>query len=148
MPASSNGQDSRFSVYKSEFDSLCEYQEVQGRTPDLCEIPDVRSRRILFPRLVALQTPTMVYSYNGYYIRLSAERQGFNSLIDRQLYALLAQLVEALVLGTSQCRFESCVGHQLSRCSSVWQSVRSGPGRPWVQIPPPRPMGLLRFRRV
>ena len=28
----------------------------------------------------------MVYSYNGYYIRLSAERQGFNSLIDRQNY--------------------------------------------------------------
>ena len=25
MPASSNGQDGRFSVYKSEFDSLCEY---------------------------------------------------------------------------------------------------------------------------
>ena len=53
----------------------------------------------------------MVYSYNGYYIRLSAERQGFNSLIDRQLYALLAQLVEALVLGTSQCGFESHVRH-------------------------------------
>ena len=27
----------------------------------------------------------MVYSYNGDYIRLSAVRQGFNSLIDRQL---------------------------------------------------------------
>lgn len=52
----------------------------------------------------------MVYSYNGYYIRLSAERQGFNSLIDRH-YALLAQLVEALVLGTSQCGFESHVRH-------------------------------------
>ena len=28
MPASSNGEDGRFSVYKSEFDSLCEYQRV------------------------------------------------------------------------------------------------------------------------
>lgn len=43
----------------------------------------------------------MVYSYNGYYIRLSAERQGFNSLIDRQLYAGMAELVDALHLGCS-----------------------------------------------
>ncbi len=28
IPASSNGKDGRFSVYKSEFDSLCEYQRV------------------------------------------------------------------------------------------------------------------------
>ena len=49
----------------------------------------------------------LVYSYNGYYIRLSAERQGFNSLIDRHIYAGVAQWQEAIVLGTIQCQFES-----------------------------------------
>ena len=43
----------------------------------------------------------LVYSYSGYYIRLSAERQGFNSLIDRHIYAGMAELVDALHLGCS-----------------------------------------------
>ena len=42
----------------------------------------------------------LVYSYNGYYIRLSAERQGFNSLIDRHLYAGMVELVDTQDLGS------------------------------------------------
>lgn len=79
----------------------------------------------------------MVYSYNGYYVRLSTGRQGFNSPIHRQILfynkSSCRPIGRALALGARRCRFESCrLDH---RCIGVTEAYLTVSQKAGVQLP-------------